>query len=481
MLTSGLSTAQHRGLNPYQQAPRARTGSGSFPPDAVFLQERVRNVTHAHERRPNPLHRRRRRKEQKEPQRATGTVRSVCVCAAFKLDAVAAYYTARGLEVNCHGGSKNGLVAVRMPAQCWDGGSPLQAARGPAAAAPQPPAPGAGTSWCAAACGCGTTEAPAEAADDFSRTYKLDTDVSQLLQLTADGLELSPTGNAVALAAPDTGQATFEVFFFAYGVVVWWSPFPPKVDWEMGGEALLLEVERQAADFEIDSRVQIEPETCLWNLEPVVSKSGEDWGGASVRYGLGTMIDCDCFTLREYDTLVMAAYSFGLAQSAKLSDFEEAVQDVVRDAQQNRFPEMIEEDSHIPGGTELGKRRGEVFLHRLNLNLYTDILDTPDWFWSRTNLEDAYYAEVRRYMEIAGRTEVLNKRLGVLHELFDTIGEERKTRESDKLEIIIIWLLVADLIVSVFTFALPVLRRLGAFSGVGSSDGAGIAAAGRLL
>lgn len=46
------------------------------------------------------------------------------------------------------------------------------------------------------------------------------------------------------------------------------------------------------------------------------------------------------------------------------------------------------------------------------MNLVSNVLDVPELFWSEASLGELYDA-VREYMEINGRVQVLNEKLGV--------------------------------------------------------------------
>jgi uncharacterized Rmd1/YagE family protein len=46
------------------------------------------------------------------------------------------------------------------------------------------------------------------------------------------------------------------------------------------------------------------------------------------------------------------------------------------------------------------------------VNLVSNVLDVPELFWSEASLGELYNA-VREYMEIDGRVQVLNEKLGV--------------------------------------------------------------------
>lgn len=55
---------------------------------------------------------------------------------------------------------------------------------------------------------------------------------------------------------------------------------------------------------------------------------------------------------------------------------------------------------------------GKLFKLRRDINLVSNVLDVPELFWTEASLGDLYDA-VREYMEISGRVQSLNEKLGV--------------------------------------------------------------------
>jgi uncharacterized Rmd1/YagE family protein len=98
--------------------------------------------------------------------------------------------------------------------------------------------------------------------------------------------------------------------------------------------------------------------------------------------------------------------------------------------------------------------RGELFLAKSRINLHYDLLDSPEFFWEYTELS-SYYNTVANYLEIRNRIEVLNKKLEVIHEIFDMLAEEQKHRHSSLLEWIIIWLICVEVF---FTITHDILK-----------------------
>ena len=59
---------------------------------------------------------------------------------------------------------------------------------------------------------------------------------------------------------------------------------------------------------------------------------------------------------------------------------------------------------------------------KIDVNLVSPILDTPEIFWSEPSLEPLYSA-IRGYLEISQRVELLNQRCAVISDLLDMLKE----------------------------------------------------------
>ena len=87
------------------------------------------------------------------------------------------------------------------------------------------------------------------------------------------------------------------------------------------------------------------------------------------------------------------------------------------------------------------------FLERAVINLHLDALDTPEFFWEDSELEPLYKM-ITVYLDVQPRVEVLNKRLSILHELLEVLGNELNHQHSSRLELTIIWLIVFEVCLS---------------------------------
>ena len=86
-------------------------------------------------------------------------------------------------------------------------------------------------------------------------------------------------------------------------------------------------------------------------------------------------------------------------------------------------------------------------MHR-SVNLESDILDAPEFFWDNADLE-SLYAMARKACDLHKRTDILNKRLDVLKELFEMLSNELNNQHSSNLEWIVIGLIVIEVILEI--------------------------------
>lgn len=179
------------------------------------------------------------------------------------------------------------------------------------------------------------------------------------------------------------------------------------------------------------------------------------------RFGEDTSIDTherfriDVITLDSDNPQIKLAISYGLAQSIKLESFEDAIQDAIR--KNSNLPEEIATHGVISlSRRSTFKRMGEIFLARSSINLNSEFLDTPEFFWRNPNLE-RFYIMTKKFLDIPSRVMALNQKLDVLQELFDILNTQLQHRHSSMLEMIIIVLILVEIGISVFDLTVKAL------------------------
>ena len=145
------------------------------------------------------------------------------------------------------------------------------------------------------------------------------------------------------------------------------------------------------------------------------------------------------------DAMTRLAVSHGIAQSTKLAQFEDRVQNTIT-ATAHIPRNIAETGTSRLGRKETAKLRGRLFITKSDIMLHYDLLDIPEFFWENPEFS-SYYATLADYLEIQQRVEVLSKKLETIHELFNMMADEQKHKHSSLLEWIIIWLIAFDIFV----------------------------------
>ena len=159
-------------------------------------------------------------------------------------------------------------------------------------------------------------------------------------------------------------------------------------------------------------------------------------------------INFDKLILKDESILTKIAISTSLAQNIKLIDFETTIQTTIEE--NSSIPLVLAQTGKINlSKKETAKKMGELFLVRTKINLHYDLLDTPEFFWEYPEYE-SYYEKISKYLDIKARVEVLNKKVEVIQELFDMLGNEQNHRYSSFLEWIIIILIGVEIVMGLW-------------------------------
>lgn len=159
----------------------------------------------------------------------------------------------------------------------------------------------------------------------------------------------------------------------------------------------------------------------------------------------GILEDVIILPSKEFD--IKLAVSHGIAQSIKLSVFEQKIQRKVQDAK--LLPETLQKKGKISlSRKKTLKQMGDIFVEKNNVNLHTDILDTPDYFWAHPEREE-FYQKIISYLDLKQRVDVLNRRMNVLNDLYEMLNTQLNHSHSSKLEWTIIILIVIEVVLAI--------------------------------
>ncbi len=224
--------------------------------------------------------------------------------------------------------------------------------------------------------------------------------------------------DVVHIQIQEDGNWKGDIFYFSYGSLVCWG-------------------------FSEEEEKEIFVPLKAFEKEPLAKVELDEFTFVS---GNEVKIEEDEIVLQDDLPLTKLAISHGLAQSVKLTTFEEIIQKTIDHTKQ--LPIALARKGKISlSRKEISKKMGEIFIERNFINQHTDILDTPEFFWDYPELE-SFYRRTAHYLDVSKRGEILNKRLNVVHELFEILSNELNHQHSSRLEIIIILLIFIEVTIA---------------------------------
>lgn len=215
-----------------------------------------------------------------------------------------------------------------------------------------------------------------------------------------------------------------DIFIFRYGVVVFWGVTDETRDRILAQQAFF---EEKSYPKEIIER--------------------EDF-----RYGIvkeGASIINDVIYLDNESLYNKMIISNALAQSTKLDVFEGYAERTIESIQ--GLPDEI-----VAKGFTTRKREDVIKLTGLlqklkfNLNLSTNILDTPEILWYYPNYT-SLYESFKLYLELKSRTEIVNQKCDVIHEILTLLSTHINTISGERLEKIIIFLIILEIGIGLYS------------------------------
>lgn len=245
-------------------------------------------------------------------------------------------------------------------------------------------------------------------------TYIIDALAKNLRQ---KGLAPKIYDNVIYIQPPSDKQEN-HIFFFPYGCAVFWG----------------------VEDNDIHQYLDLARQHVTKPLASVIIDQ------ITYRYGPETSIieENDEFIIEPGDPFVLLSFAHALSQSVKLTAFEESIDRIIQKTR--HLPEeMAQKGKTSLSRRQLSKSIGVLFAERHSINLHNDLLDTPEFFWRRSAYE-SYYQMGIAYLDISTRTNILNQRLSALQELYQILSDELKHLHSSRLELIIIYLIVTEVL-----------------------------------
>ncbi|KAI0535803.1 hypothetical protein GGR58DRAFT_424808 [Xylaria digitata] len=260
--------------------------------------------------------------------------------------------------------------------------------------------------------------------------------------------------------APDAKQFA-EMFVFSYGVVVFWN-FTEQQE-----KAILADI--TFAESETGVPLVTRPlEQSDFETEEFHFEYNDDVKRPRIFNDMITL-------LPRSDHMVRLTISHAIAQSTKLCFFEERMSETLADAQ--HVPKRLALTGQLNmTRTEIVKILGRLFKSRVEINLSSNILDVPNFFWDSEPTLHPLYVAIRDYLEIDPRTKVLNERCRVFLDLAEILSDS----VADSKMSAITWIIIILIIVSILVTVTEVVLRFTILSKERGNSGTGVVSSGTM-
>ncbi|KAF2857675.1 DUF155-domain-containing protein [Piedraia hortae CBS 480.64] len=241
------------------------------------------------------------------------------------------------------------------------------------------------------------------------------------------------------------GRMVAEMFVFKYGVVVLWH-------FSLNQEKDIL------ADLTFSTIAHVQPgarSRALATQRSLMRHPLEEDEFETEEFHFEYDASCekprifnDMITLRTSDHMIKLAMSHAIAQSTKLNYFEERMQRTMAEAQ------WVPKHLALQGKLGMSRKEvvalvGRLFEGRVDVNLSSNMLDTPTFLWDSEPMLHPLYAAVREYLEIKPRIQVLNERCRVFLDLAEMLSDSIADTKMTRITWIIIFLIVLSILVTV--------------------------------
>lgn len=165
--------------------------------------------------------------------------------------------------------------------------------------------------------------------------------------------------------------------------------------------------------------------------------------------------DVDCLTIDSDNDDAKLSFSYGFSQSVKLQYFERII-DALIDKYNPYIKNLSSKGKMLISRNQIRQVIGEILGAKSEMNLISNFLYHPKYFWQHPSLEE-YYILMERYLHIQRRVNTINHRLDTLNEIFVMFNGYLENRHSHNLEIIIIVLIIIEVMLAFFEL-FPALR-----------------------
>lgn len=226
-------------------------------------------------------------------------------------------------------------------------------------------------------------------------------------------------------------KSSWDIFIFYHGCIVMWGM--KKINEQ--------DILKQINKFSVHPLSKPETSSFIYRI------------GSETKITAFRRFGADVITIaheEDNNAQLKLAISYGLAQSVKLESYEASTQKTI-DNNVHIPNELASKGKIYLSRRSISKRIGEIFLERSSINLNSEYLDVPEYFWEYPHLE-SFYVMTEQFLDVPNRVISLNKKLDVLHEMFDMLNNQLEYRYSSMLEAVIILLIFIEIVINLIHF-----------------------------
>ncbi|XP_034476096.1 required for meiotic nuclear division protein 1 homolog [Drosophila innubila] len=247
-----------------------------------------------------------------------------------------------------------------------------------------------------------------------------------------------------------TGEQPREIFFFREGSVVFWNCNDIETNNVLN---FLRNFERESY---VSALVHGESEMMPYTY---ISSTAVDVEGDLVADSSDLNVASRAFfqngkfyvTPDSDNFLYKYTFSNAIAQSIKLGIWE-ATLDRYIDSMEYLTEDLKRGRRLRISRAAMLRKTGELFALRHSINLSSDLLDAPDFYWDREELE-GLYLQVCSYFSISRRTKVMNEKINHCVELAELVSHNLNDAHHIRLEWMIIILIMVEVGFEILHFA----------------------------
>lgn len=160
--------------------------------------------------------------------------------------------------------------------------------------------------------------------------------------------------------------------------------------------------------------------------------------------------DVDVVTLDDDNDEIKLSFSYGFSQSVKLQYFETIIEALIE-----KYTPLIRSLTQ-KGDMPISRKQirqviGEILGAKSEMNLISNFLYHPKFFWQHPTLEE-HFIMLERYLHMQRRVNAINHRLDTLNEIFDMFNAYLENQHAHSLEVIIIVLITIEIVFFVLNF-----------------------------